>query len=233
MSVIPFPQFGSHSVDYSRLVDPRGVRETAVRIAAPLAPPIGSWSMAQGIELFHYVRALPYIADPAGVFYVQPPTVTLQLGAGNCQAKALALTSLYRSIGIPSRLALVFGGGRAHLLTQLCIGPYDMTALSADLAARGSSASTRAKYVGICPRQYVDTDASGNRWLITDATMSEFAGDVEQLVQSGFMYRSSAGAPYTNPPTYFSDGADLPEVVSLAGTDEFRLRELQVVGSPA
>src|SRR5947209_10248599 len=100
--LLPYRSDGE--LDYARAVMPLEVREHAVELSRPYAPHSGLWSVPQALALFHHVRNLAYIADPLGVdAYVQEPDVTLRMGAGNCEAKAALLCSLWRAVGISSR----------------------------------------------------------------------------------------------------------------------------------
>ncbi|HKO55676.1 MAG TPA: transglutaminase-like domain-containing protein [Thermoanaerobaculia bacterium] len=191
--------------DFSKFVDPLTVRDVAVRLTAPFARH-GYWNMTQAVALFEFVRQMPYVARPLGMpEYEQTIAETLQRGAGHCSARALLFASLCRSVGITSRLAAVHGREGHHLLTEIFLGTYPLEGLYADLVHTGCPPTITEKYraASLCR----ELDALGNAWLIADATMSRFAGDIDPLIDSGFATRYPPSWVWTNPPAYFSDGS--------------------------
>jgi hypothetical protein len=200
---------GAYHIDYSDIVDPIGVRETAIRIARRYQG--GIWNIAQMIALFHFVRDMDYIGDPAGMDdFAQAPLRTLQLRAGNCEGKSLLLASLLRAVGIRSRLLYVRRPPLAHLLVEACTESYDLRHIYRDVAALRLDPRLLPLYVHARGQQYVETDTAGHRWLIVDPCFSSFAGDITFLVRDGWMQKTATGAPWTHPPVYFSDGSDRP-----------------------
>lgn len=69
------------------------------------------------IELYRYVQEeIGYLADPAAREYIQTPTTTLNIGAGDCEDLSILLASLLENTGIPS--LLVFA--QNHVYTMAC-----------------------------------------------------------------------------------------------------------------
>ena len=207
------PTRADGELDYTCAVDPLGVRDYALSIARPLAGSFGLWRLPQALALFEHVSAMTYVADPLGVNdFVQSPLETLRHRAGNCAALTVLLTSTLRSVGIPSRMMGIDDGTRdgGHLLAQLCIGGYDLDDLPDDLDDCRAPRWLREIYDvdDVLNNMYFERDR-GNRWLFLDPVFSEFAGDVEGLVEGGFMWfsRNGDGIEWEDA-VYFSDGSD-------------------------
>jgi transglutaminase-like putative cysteine protease len=79
------------------------VREFAVR-AIRLAA-IGDHDFVGQVRaLFEAVRdSILFVNDPAGTEWVQKPSYTIQVGAGDCDDRAVLLAALLKSVGFPSR----------------------------------------------------------------------------------------------------------------------------------
>ena len=80
---------------------------------------------AEAVRLHQYVRdEIRYLQDVRGVETVQTPTLTLDLGSGDCDDKSLLLAALLESIGHPTRfLAVGFRHGEIdHVLVETKIG---------------------------------------------------------------------------------------------------------------
>jgi len=72
------------------------VRNLAVNLGKKFAA--GDFKQAR--RLYEYVRdEITYIHDPHGVEEIQPPEITLKLGGGDCDDKAVLLAALLTSIG--------------------------------------------------------------------------------------------------------------------------------------
>jgi hypothetical protein len=201
-------------LDYSEIIDPLAARPLALQLAGPYAARTGYWSLTQAIILYEYVRSFGYFPDPIGLDdFVQPPAVTFETRAGNCEAKAVALVSLFRAAGIPSRLMLISDGVRvSHLMTQVFIGPsYDLSGLPAELASLGAPSDIQRKYIGVAPRQLTITDDDGQRYLLVDPTISDFAGQLELHVPAGLVSSWAPGSFTFQYYAVFSDGADRSE----------------------
>jgi hypothetical protein len=198
-------------LDYTCAIDPLGVRNTALRIVRPLAPEDGDWSLPQALALFDHVAAMKYVPDPLGIDdFVQSPVETLQHRAGNCEALALALCSLCRSVGIPTRMMGLSDGSAdgGHLLAQLFIGRYDLDDLPDDLDDCCAPRWMRELYDDdeVLDNMYFETE-HGNQWLFFDPVIGEFAGDVEGLVDEGLMWYSGRNSLGWEDAVYFSDGS--------------------------
>jgi transglutaminase-like putative cysteine protease len=207
--VIASRRAGDRQIEYSDIVDPIGVRDAAIAIARRYQG--GIWNIAQVVALFHFVRDMDYIADPAGMDdFVQAPVKTLQLRAGNCEGKSLLLASLLRAVGIRSRLLYIRRPPLAHLLVEACVEDYDLNRLHADAASLRLEPRLLRLYERTVREQYSEVDGKGHRWLIADPCFSRFAGDISLLVRDGWMRKTATGAPWMHPPVYFSDGSDRP-----------------------
>lgn len=76
-------------------------------------------------NLHRYVRDnIRYIKDIRGVETVATPDITIQLGQGDCDDKAVLLASLLESIGHPTRFVAVgfFPGRYSHVYLESKIG---------------------------------------------------------------------------------------------------------------
>jgi transglutaminase-like putative cysteine protease len=207
------PTRADGELDYTCAVDPLGVRDYALSIAKPLAGPFGLWRLPQALALFAHVSAMTYVADPLGVNdFVQSPLETLRHRAGNCAALTVLFTSLARSIGIPTRMLGLDDPTRdgGHLLAELFIGGYDLDDLPDDLDDCRAPRWLRQIYDedAVLGNMYFETERE-NRWLFLDPVFSEFAGDIEALVEEGFMWFSPNGNDIEwEDAVYFSDGSD-------------------------
>jgi transglutaminase-like putative cysteine protease len=77
------------------------IRELAVELSRKF--PAGDFKQAR--RLYEYVRdEIQYIYDPLGIEEIQSPQLTLRLGSGDCDDKAILLTSLLMAIGFESSL---------------------------------------------------------------------------------------------------------------------------------
>lgn len=210
-------------LDYPRAVMPLAVREHAAQISARFAPYAGLWSMPEALALFHHVRELGYIADPIGIdAYVQEPEVTLRVGAGNCEAKALLACSMFRAVGIPSRLLRLSNGSIAHLLTQLWIGNYNLWDIPDDLAYYEAPRWLRRRYANVADFQYRELDTAGGQWVYADPVLSSFVGDIAGLLELGLLTWGEAGVTGTDA-CYFSDGSDQMLSIPQFGTSYFQI----------
>lgn len=203
-------------IDYERLVDPLGVRDATVAIVRRYQGG-GMWNIAQVIALFHFVRDLAFVPDPAGIDdYAQAPANTLQLRAGNCEGKSLLLASMFRAAGLRSRLLYIRKPPVAHMLVEVNVETYDLHRTYDDAAGFGLEQHILAPYRGASPRQFGEVDAQGHRWVIADPCFSDFLGDIRALASHGWMRLTAGGAPWTHPPVYFSDGSDRPYAAPLS-----------------
>lgn len=81
------------------------IRQTAAELVSDL--PQKSW-IGEIDRLHRFVRDhIRYLKDTRGVETVQTPTVTLDLGQGDCDDKSVLLASLLESIGHPTRFVAI------------------------------------------------------------------------------------------------------------------------------
>lgn len=69
-------------------------------LAVSLGKKFAAGDFKQARRLYEYVRdEITYIHDPRGVEEIQPPEITMKLGGGDCDDKAVLLAALLTSIG--------------------------------------------------------------------------------------------------------------------------------------
>lgn len=76
---------------------------------------------AEAKEIHRFVRDdIRFVKDIEGVETLQTPVQTLQLGSGDCDDKAILISSLLASIGHPTRFIACgfFPGMFSHVFTQ-------------------------------------------------------------------------------------------------------------------
>jgi hypothetical protein len=72
-------------------------------LAVSLGKKFAAGDFKQARRLYEYVRdEIAYIHDPRGIEEVQPPEITMKLGGGDCDDKAVFLAALLTSIGFES-----------------------------------------------------------------------------------------------------------------------------------
>ncbi len=80
---------------------------------------------AEAEALYDFVvRRIRYQKDPVGIETVQSPTITLSVGAGDCDDHSGLVVGLAQSVGIPARLKVV-GYSKdhiEHILPELFVG---------------------------------------------------------------------------------------------------------------
>lgn len=110
------------------------VRETALSLISELRPK--DWLGEIG-AVFSYVRdTIRYVRDIRGVETLQIPSVTMDIGAGDCDDKSTLLASLLESIGHPTRFVAIGytrPGAYSHVYVETKHGarwmPLDATVL--------------------------------------------------------------------------------------------------------
>lgn len=100
------------------------IRQTAMDAVGDLA---GKDWPGEAKRLHAYVRdRVRYLRDTRGVETVQTPDVTLDLGQGDCDDKAVLLASLLESIGHPTRfVAIGYEPNRfSHVYVETLVGRF-------------------------------------------------------------------------------------------------------------
>lgn len=79
--------------------------------------------LAECIALYNFVRdQIRYVKDILNVETLQTPIQTLKIKTGDCDDKAILLSSLLQSIGHPTRFLVVGSHGRYyHVLAQVYV----------------------------------------------------------------------------------------------------------------
>lgn len=94
------------------------VRETALSLISELRPK--DW-LGEINAVFSYVRdSIRYARDVRGVETLQIPSVTMDLGAGDCDDKSTLLASLLESIGHPTRFVAI-GYTKPHTYSHVYV----------------------------------------------------------------------------------------------------------------
>lgn len=146
----------------NRLVEPAepDVRGKAAEVARSYP---GAYNIYQVCALFDMVKEkVEYVSDPRGNDIWEPASVTLKIGAGDCEDQAILLSSMLEAIGGTTRVYLT----NSHAFAAIYIGN------GAD-ATEASVKGIRA-YYGNVDVNYL-TDEYGS-WLMLDPTSSLYAG---------------------------------------------------------
>jgi len=111
------PRVASHQSRYApylNAINPASNDLRALAYAKTKTCPPGDKTCAIA-ELYRYVQHdIGYLSDPVAREYIQPPEVTLQIGAGDCEDLSILLSSLLENVGVPTYL--VFVPGHAYAL---------------------------------------------------------------------------------------------------------------------
>ena len=139
LSAIPSGVAGTDATvrEIARLVDydlqHQKLRLLATKILRRNAVPSKSY-LSEARALFSYVaKRVRYQKDPVGLETVQSPTVTLNLGAGDCDDHSGLVAGLAAAVGIPARFRVVgYSPDRlVHIFPELFINgswwPADTT----------------------------------------------------------------------------------------------------------
>ena len=146
----------------NRLVEPAepNVRNTAGGVARSFP---GTYNIYQVCAIFENVKdKVKYVSDPRGYDFWAPANTTLYVGAGDCDDKAILLSSMLESVGGTTRIYLT----DTHAFAAVYIGNG---AGAIEAATRGVKA-----YYGDVDVNYL-TDKYGS-WLMLDPTSSLYAG---------------------------------------------------------
>ncbi len=146
----------------NRLVEPAepNVRNTADEVARSYP---GTYNIYQVCAIFDNVKdKIKYVSDPRGHDFWAPANTTLNVGAGDCDDKAILLSSMLEAVGGTTRIYLT----DTHAFAAVYIGSG---AGSTEAAIRGVRA-----YYGDVDVNYL-TDKYGS-WLMLDPTSSLYAG---------------------------------------------------------
>jgi transglutaminase-like putative cysteine protease len=146
----------------NRLVEPAepNVRNTADEVARSYP---GTYNIYQICAIFDNVKdKIKYVSDPRGHDFWAPANTTLNVGAGDCDDKAILLSSMLEAVGGTTRVYIT----DTHAFAAVYIGSG---AGSTEAATRGVRA-----YYGNVDVNYL-TDKYGS-WLMLDPTSSFYAG---------------------------------------------------------
>lgn|SRR5574343_1453504 len=117
--------------------------------------PQKSW-IGEVYSLFYFVRdEIRYVKDPVGIESVQMPTITLQIGSGDCDDKVTLLCSLLESIGHPTRFVAVMvkGSNRySHVYCQTKVGKRWISLETTENWEPGQSSDQITKRLAYYPR---------------------------------------------------------------------------------
>jgi hypothetical protein len=92
------------------------------------------------------------------------------------------LASLCEAVGIPSRLVFCWGLESTHVLCQVDFGFSNMSDVSFYLEKYYAS-----KFRLTPDGFYHQLDPSGRKWLIADPAMCRYFGDIQPLVDNGYI----------------------------------------------
>ena len=146
----------------NRLVEPAepDVRGRAAEVARSYP---GAYNIYQVCALFDMVKEkVEYVSDPRGNDIWEPASVTLKIGAGDCEDQAILLSSMLEAVGGTTRVYLT----NSHAFAAVYIG-------NGTNATDASIKGVRA-YYGNVDVNYL-TDEYGS-WLMLDPTSSLYAG---------------------------------------------------------
>lgn len=136
------------------------VRRRAAEIARSYP---GAYNIYQVCEIFEMVKEdVEYVSDPRGNDMWEPPNVTLQIKAGDCEDQAILLSSMIEAIGGTTRVYLT----DTHAFAAVYIGNETN---EIEAAIKGVRA-----YYGNVDVNYL-TDEYGS-WLMLDPTSSLYVG---------------------------------------------------------
>jgi transglutaminase-like putative cysteine protease len=146
----------------NRLVEPAepNIRNTADEIARSYP---GTYNIYQVCAIYDNVKdKIKYVSDPRGHDFWAPANTTLNVGAGDCDDKAILLSSMLEAVGGTTRIYLT----DTHAFAAVYIGNG---AGAIEAATRGVKA-----YYGDVDVNYL-TDKQGS-WMMLDPTSSLYAG---------------------------------------------------------
>lgn len=136
------------------------VRNTAGEIARSHP---GTYNIYQVCAIFDNVKdKIKYVSDPRGHDFWAPADTTLNVGAGDCDDKAILLSSMLEAVGGTTRIYLT----DTHALAAIYIG-------SGDGAIEAATKGVRAYYGNVDVNFLTDKYGS---WLVLDPTSSLYAG---------------------------------------------------------
>jgi len=144
------------------LVEPAepSIRDAADEVARSYP---GTYNIYQVCAIFDNVKDnIKYVSDPRGHDFWAPANTTLEVGAGDCDDKAILLSSMLEAVGGTTRIYLT----DTHAFTAVYIGRGKE---ASEAATRGIRA-----YYGNVDVNYM-TDKYGS-WLMLDPTSSLYAG---------------------------------------------------------
>jgi transglutaminase-like putative cysteine protease len=112
-----------------RAMTRNGRKHPVVRLAAQsLVADLPAKDLGLEVRRIHaFVRDdIRYVRDIRGVETVHAPEVTLRLGSGDCDDKAVLAAALLESIGHRTRfMAVGFGPGQlSHVMPEVQLGPH-------------------------------------------------------------------------------------------------------------
>lgn len=167
----PMPRKVNHVYRY----DPASYFETINRLVEPAEPNVrnaadevarvypGTYNIYQICAIFDNVKdKIKYVSDPRGHDFWAPADTTLNVGAGDCDDKAILLSSMLEAVGGTTRIYLT----DTHAFAAVYIGSGTG---ATDAATRGVRA-----YYGNVDVNFI-TDKYGS-WLMLDPTSSLYAG---------------------------------------------------------
>ncbi len=166
MPVKVYPAYRYNPASYfkiiNRLVEPAepNVRNTAGEVARSYP---GTYNIYQVCSIFENVKdKVKYVSDPRGHDFWAAANTTLNVGAGDCDDKAILLSSMLESVGGTTRIYLT----DTHAFAAVYIGSG---VGATEAATRGVKA-----YYGDVDVNYL-TDKYGS-WMMLDPTSSLYAG---------------------------------------------------------
>lgn len=146
----------------NQLVEPYepNVRSTAKELSLPYPD---SYNIYQICAIFDYVREkIKYVSDPRGRDFWATANITLKIGAGDCDDKAILISSMIEAVGGTTRIYLT----DTHAFAAVYLG-------NGTKAIEAAVKGIRAYYGNV--DMYYLTDKYGS-WLILDPTSSFYAG---------------------------------------------------------
>ena len=146
----------------NQLVEPAepSIKNTSAEIARSYP---GAYNIYQICAIFDNVQEqIKYVNDPRGHDFWSAANATLEIGAGDCDDKAILISSMLEAVGGTTRIYLI----DTHAFTAVYIG-------SGTKATEAAVKGVRAYYGNV--DVYYLTDEYGS-WLMLDPTSSFYAG---------------------------------------------------------
>lgn len=166
----------------NRLVEPAKpeVRNEAAEVARSYP---GAYNIYQVCTLFDMVKEkIEYVSDPRGNDVWEPATVTLRVGAGDCEDQAILLSSMIEAVGGTTRVYLTSN----HAFAAVYMG-------NGESATKKAVKGIRA-YYGDVDVNYL-TDKYGS-WLLLDPTSSLYAGGLPGQTAQAKIYTAKEKETY-------------------------------------